>query len=130
MFLFFNSQDSYVLPQVQSTTGFHSDVPAVSFQEPIDYSTSDSSSSSPPQSGCITSANCPQKSPVPSPTTLMDSNRIINSNDILPNTGRNWNILLHSIRLLCPIHIFYSNTDSPCYYYPPENNITVLLSVL
>ena len=41
--------------------------------------------------------------------TPMDSNRINNSSHsnktILPITGTTGNILLHSIRLLCPIHI-------------------------
>ena len=45
--------------QVQSTAGFYSDVPTVPFQKPINYSTSDSSSSSPPQSGWIAAANRP-----------------------------------------------------------------------
>ena len=51
---------SYVSPQVLSTAGIHSDPPAVPFLELISYST-DSSSSSPPQSGWISAAKCPQE---------------------------------------------------------------------
>ena len=51
---------SYVSPHVLSTAGIHSDPPAVPFQELISYST-DSSSSSPPQSGWISAAKCPQE---------------------------------------------------------------------
>jgi hypothetical protein len=57
----FQFSDSYVSPQIRSTAGLYSDPPAVPFQEPINYSTSDSSSSSPPQSGWIAAANCPQE---------------------------------------------------------------------
>ena len=125
---FFKLLDSYVSPQVQSTAGFHSDVPAVPFQEPINYSTSNSSSSSPPQSGWIAADNCLQE------VTQSNFNY---SDGFQPDqqpqqqdSSYYWNNWEYSP----PFHssgvarqTFYSNTDpsshySSCYYSPETTN--------
>ena len=116
---FYEILESYDSSQVRSTAGFYSDPPAVPFQsEPINYSTSESSSSSPPQSRWIAAANCPQEVTQSNYSDGFQPDQQQDYSSYYWN-NREYSPPFHSSSMSHPN--FYSNTDpSPCYYYPPK----------
>ena len=119
-FAFFKLLDYYFSPQVHSTAGFYFDPPSVPFQsEPINYSTSDSSSSSPPQSGWIAAQEVTQ--PNDSNGFQPDQQEQPQQQDYSSYCWNNWEYSPPFYSSYVSHPNFYSNSDpSSCYYYPPE----------
>jgi hypothetical protein len=128
---YFIFSDTYVSTQVLPTPGFYSDPPAVPPVEPINYSTSGSSSSSPLQSEWL-ATSCPQH--VVSPQSNFNNSNGFRTEqqpqqqDYSSYYWNNWDYSPPFYPTSMTNPTFYSNTvfdphsSSYCFYSPETTN--------